>query len=190
MSFSQVKQNRPLKQIIGFENEIIYIVKGESFSVKDNLKELGARFRRDFGWYFGSFADKPDTLPAGLELVEVRWEEVGNEDGSLKNEDIVKQVIESKIYDADPSEYVGEIGERIEVSVIVESKREFESLYGTQFCYGFRDENKNCYTWFTSTASKTSFTVGEEVTIRGSVKSHDIYKNKKSTVLSRVSKRG
>lgn len=177
------------KEISGFNNGVIYIVKGNSFDVKDALREAGARFRRDFGWYFGSFCEKPDTLPAGLELVELTWDEVGNEDGSFKNDEVIKAAIEAKIYDADPSEFVGSIGERLEVEVTVESKREFEGSYGTQLVYRFRDENNNCFSWFTSAGTKTSFEEGETCIIRGTLKSHDVYRNCKLNTLSRVSRR-
>lgn len=178
------------KEVSGFDNNVIYIVKGDSFPVKDRLSELGARFRRDFGWYFGSFANKPETLPEGLELVEVTWDEVGNEDGEFKNEDVIREVVDSKIYEQDPSEWQGAEGERLEIYVLVEAKREFESAYGTQLRYCFRDEYDNCYTWFTSAGTKTSFDEGESYVIRGTVKSHDKYRNVKQTVLTRVTKRG
>lgn len=178
------------KEISGFDKDIIYIVKGDSFAVKDSLKDLGARFRRDFGWYFGSFAEKPAELPSGLELVEVKWEEVGEANGEFKNEAVIKKVIDSKIYEPDDSEWQGTVGGRIEEFVLVENKREFESTYGSQICYTFRDERDNCYVWFTSVTSKTSFEQGESYTIRGTVKAHDSFRNIKQTVLSRVSNRG
>lgn len=183
-----MKKIKTAKQVTGFDNEVIYVVKGDSFDLKEELKELGARFNRAFGWYFGSFAQKPDSLPGELSLVEVRWEEVGNPDGEFKNSDIIKEVLDSKIYEADPSEYVGSVGDRIEEFVLVEEKREFEGAYGTQNCYTFRDERDNCYVWFTATSTKTQFEKGETVRIRGTVKSHSSFRNIKQTTLSRVSK--
>lgn len=178
------------KEVSGFDNDIIYIVKGDSFALKNQLKEMGFRFRRDFGWYAGSFCEKPEVMPSTLSLIEVKWEEVGNEDGSFKNEDVIKKVIESKIYDEDPSQWVGAVGDRVEVDVVVESKREFEGQYGSQLCYTFRDESRNCYVWFTSVGTKTSFEQDETYTIRGTLKKLDEYRNCKQNVLSRVTKRG
>lgn len=183
------KKLKTLKEVIGFYDNKVFLVKGNSYELKDALHELGARYRTDFGWYFSKlFTEIPTSLPEGLELVELNWDEVGNGDDELKNDDIVRAAVESKIYEADASRHQGAVGDRVEEFVTVASKREFDGAFGHQVCYTFRDERDNCYVWFTSSGTKTQFEENEMVTIKGTVKSHDVFRNVQQTVLTRVSR--
>lgn len=187
-----MKQLKPAKEVCGFTNGVAYITKNATYEMKDEIHAIGGRYRRDLGWYFGDWCEKPDEkdLPLGVELVKITWEEIGNPDGSFKPEDEVKAIVESKIFPEDISEFQGKVGDRLEFFALVEAKRNFELNGEEKVCYSFRDERENSYTWFTAATSKTQFEEGDAVTIRGTVKEHKTYKNVKQTVLTRVMKRG
>ena len=50
----------------------------------------------------------------------------------------------------------------------------------------FEDETGNEFTWFTGGAK--GFVVGDAVTVKATVKRHDVYRGVKQTVLNRVQK--
>jgi hypothetical protein len=82
------------------------------------------------------------------------------------------------------SEWVGEVKERIEKSVTVEGIFSTTGFYGPTTIYRFIDKAGNNYTWFSSGAA-WGVKVGDEVTIKGTVKKHETYKGVKQTVLTR-----
>lgn len=89
-----------------------------------------------------------------------------------------------------PSNYVGEIGQRITVKVRVEFHTTFESDFGTTHLFKMADENDNVFVWFGSgQAVKVLGKLAADptmITIIGTVKKQDEYKEVKQTTLSRV----
>ncbi len=81
------------------------------------------------------------------------------------------------------SEYVGEIKERIEFEA------EVIGVYGTEGHYGhtdivkFKDADRNMFTWFAS--DYTNLERGDRISIKGTVKKHDNFRDVKQTVLTR-----
>lgn len=87
------------------------------------------------------------------------------------------------------SQYVGEIGERLEVRATYLfsgwwEQRSF-SGYGTEtmYCHNFKDADGNVLVW--KTTSSLGLDDETEVTIKGTVKAHSEYKGEKQTVLTR-----
>lgn len=87
------------------------------------------------------------------------------------------------------SEWVGQIGEKIETAATMEKSAYFEAPsfrgYGTDLIhvYTFRAGN-DALVWKTS--SVIEFTEGKRVTIRGTIKEHTEYREEKQTQLKRV----
>lgn len=85
-----------------------------------------------------------------------------------------------------PSEWVGEIGQRIKnVRVKVVYTREIDGMYGLSTLYVMKDANGCDYKTFYS-GSSWSAEKGDELLITGTIKKHEEYKGKKSTMLNRV----
>lgn len=83
-----------VKGCLGFQEGYITIF-GEEQEDPDMQEWLTyckeTRLARYWGWYIVSTEEVPSNLPKGLNTYRLRWELVGNEDGSLKEE---KEVIE------------------------------------------------------------------------------------------------
>lgn len=157
------------------------IFRGDTYSCKDWFKANGARYTKMWGWGFAGEA--PADLPEGVEPIRLDWEMVGNEDGSLKLDSEIKAAVDSLIYEPDGSEFVGAIGERLEVRVMVEKAIQLDGYYGPSTMHIMRGvEDDNVYVW--STASK-SWAEGTCKTIRGTVKDHKTYRGTNQTVLTR-----
>ncbi len=170
------------KEVLGFDNGYITIFKGNTYEDKEYFKLNSARYNRLWGWYFISTEPIPDDIPDDVEAVRLDWELVGNENGTLKNEREVVEAVENLIYEEDPSEYQGEVGDKIEVFVTVEKAITLDGYYGPSTMHIFRDYDGNCYVW---TTAARSWEAGTEHHIAGTIKELKQYKGTKQTVLTR-----
>ena len=173
---------KPQKEVLGFTKGYITIFKGDTYAHIDWFRESIARYARWWGWYIISTEKIPDDLPNGIEPIQLPWEVVGNDDGKLKPESIVEKAVEELLYDAGTSEFVGEIGERIELTLTVISAIKIENNYGHSTMHIMEDDCGNVYVW--TTAAK-NWPEGSVKTIRGTIKNHRTYKNTKQNVLTR-----
>lgn len=173
---------KPQKEVLGFTKGYITIFKGDTYAEIDWFRASIARYARWWGWYIISTDEIPEDLPEGIEPVQLPWELVGQENGNLKPEHLVKEAVESIIYDESDSEYQGALGERLDLYLTVERTIELDGNYGRSTMHLMRDDCGNLYVW--TTASK-SWAVGSEHHIRGTVKDHRTYRNEKQTVLTR-----
>lgn len=177
------KEKKTQKEALGFSKDgYITIFKGNTYEVKDWFKENGAKYTKMWGWSFGSHAAMPSELPEGIEPVQLTWEAVGNEDGSLKVDSEVQAAVENLIYDESPSEFQGEIGDKVELDLYIRKAIQFDGYYGSSTMHIMEDENENIYVW--TTAAKT---LQEEswYHVKGSIKNHKIYRHVKQTILTR-----
>jgi hypothetical protein len=84
------------------------------------------------------------------------------------------------------SNWVGEIGQRIkDVRVKVIFTKEIDGMYGLSTLYIMKDALGNDYKTFYS-GSSWSYEKDDEILITGTIKKHDEYNGKKSTMLNRV----
>lgn len=177
-SLEQAKQSQ--KDAFGFTDGFITIIKGDSYPFKDFLKAEGAKYSKLWGWYFASDLEIP-PLANSLEAVRLDWELIGQDDGLLKSESIIKAEVAKLIHEPSESKFVGEIGERIEVEVTVKKAIPIESYYGCVI-FTFEDKNKNIFVWKTQ---PRAIEVGSKIKLRGTVKAHNIFRDVEQTVLSR-----
>lgn len=82
-----------------------------------------------------------------------------------------------------PNEYVGEVGERLEMTVKVLSKKGFFSDFGYSRRYSLQTPEGNRLTWFTSGTKE--FDEGDEIKMKFRVKKFNEYKGMKSTIITR-----
>ena len=88
------------------------------------------------------------------------------------------------------SNYVGNIGERIDIEVYLVRRFAFENYYGMQQLYIFKDEENNLYKWKTSKyivdSKGQSIEMNEnKIFMKGTIKAHEEYKGVKQTELTR-----
>lgn len=170
------------KEILGFAKGYITIFKGDTYSEIDWFRASIARYTRWWGWYIISTEEVPADLPDGITPIQLPWELVGQKDGNLKPEHLVKEAVESIIYEESESEFQGAIGERLDLYLTVERTIELDGSYGRSTMHIMRDDCGNLFVW--TTASK-SWSTGTEHHIKGTVKDHRKYKNECQTVLTR-----
>lgn len=172
----------------GFNSEgITYLFLGNTYEIKDQLKELGAKFDRLLGWHI-------DREIEGYQFITVNVNDVTFEsmfDGyTLEPEKVWKLDLDSlkkSAYKAQnnikASEYVGNIKDKVELEVVFQFRASWDSDFGTMNLYSFTDLNGNLIVW--KTGNYFELESGDHVTIKGTVKDHSEYKGEKQTVLTR-----
>ena len=169
----------------GFSQDgVTYIVLGNSYPIKDELKDNGFKFSPLLRWH----ADNCNyELPATCNYTMLNfydlftWDENTNsafmKEGTREAIDRIFNPPEECV-----SAYVGEIGERLrDIPVVVRNIGGFDSAYGYKWVYTFEDESGNRYTWFTT--SQQSVSIGASATLTGTIKAHVEYKGAETTQL-------
>lgn len=171
------------REALGFEKGYITIFKGNTYEHLEWFQESIARYSRWWGWYIVSTEEVPTELPEGISAVALSWDAVGLDNGTLKAETAIKQAVDALIYEPTSSEHQGKIGERLNLTLIIDRAIEKENPYGgTSTTHFMSDEAGNQYSW---TTSAKSWEEGMVKTIRGTVKEHYISRNSKITALTR-----
>lgn len=170
------------KNALGFQYGYITIFKGDIEANAEWFEKSIARFCRWWGWYIVSTDTIPMDLPTGIQPIELKWDAVGNDDGNLKSESQVTAAVNQLLYEPGVSEYVGKVGDRLDLHVTVTKCFVGDGSYGSYTVHTFEDANGNVYVW---TTTSKSWNKGSVLHIRGTVKEHKTYKNVKQTILTR-----
>ncbi len=164
------------------EDEETYLIYGNTYPIKDKLKEAGCKFSQELKWH-GPIAIE---VPEDCYIEKIHWSDVYNwnedaldmwrtEEGNAFLEDIFSSHT--------LGEYVGEVGERLRnIPVIFEKTITFEGQYGVARVYRFNYEGCTL-SWFTEVSKDLE--EGETYTLSGTVKDHKVYGNVKTTYLNR-----
>lgn len=101
----------------------------------------------------------------------------------------------NELNDFSDSQWVGTPKKRMETALTLTRVHQFDGYYGTTNLYTFRDEDGNCYVWFTQNALMMQrnddepweyVEVGNVIPMRFTVKEHSEYKGVKQTVITRA----
>ena len=180
---NKIKEFKTQKEVLGFTKGYITIFKGD-IPFEDDYFKLSAKisYARGWGWYIPSTEEIPEDLPEYAIPVRLPWELVGKEDETLKTDREIAAAVEPLRYESDESEYQGQIGDKLELIVVVEKAIALDGYYGLSTMHIMRDYDGNCYVW---TTAARSWEIDSEHHIIGSVKDHKQYKGVRQTVLTR-----
>ena len=175
---------RPLRDVLGFEKGYITIFKGEMTEDIEDYFRLApvARYTLRWGWHIPSCYEIPVDIPETLTPVRLDWDTVAIDPDTLKSNAQVQAIVGALLYDPHPSQFIGSIGQRIEIEITVVNNIKVENDYGTSTIMVFEDAQRNQFVWMTSAKS---WEVGAKKRIRGTIKEHKTYKNTNQTVLQR-----
>lgn len=94
-------------------------------------------------------------------------------------------------------EYYEAVGDKFELTLTFEKMFGFDTMYGYQYILLFRDEENHVFKWSSSRGTyqcwcKTNgrdgfleYEVGKKYTLKGTIKTHEEYRNVKQTVITR-----
>lgn len=167
----------------GFDTEgNTYLIYGNTYPIKDKLKEAGCKFSQELKWHGPAAVDVPEDCY----VEKIHWSDVysWNQDAlnmwcTEKGNKFLEDIFSSHIL----GQYVGEIGERLRnITVTFDKVITFERQYGTTQVYRFNYKGAQL-SWFTEVHKDLE--EGAEYTLSGTVKEHKVYGNMKTTYLNR-----
>lgn len=168
------------KKVLGFDKGYITIFKGNTYDVRDQLRLIGARYHKDFGWYIVSTIELPKTFPEGVEPIRLNWDVVGQENELLKPEDEVQKAVRALTKTPSKSQYVGKKNEPIQITAKLVRVIDVDGAYQMSHMHIFEDANENIYVW--NTASKR-LEPNRTYEIKGKIKGHSEYQDTKQTLI-------
>lgn len=180
------ERNQKFFQKEGYDAEgNTWIVLGDTYKIKDALKEAGCRWSNLLGWHFNHNTDEyPVSMVNIKDLAEINI--YGDWDYNIDAMDVIQKLKDQYISDTNTSEWIGTVGEKIETKVKYDGHRTYEThitYYGeTHYIYMFNHEG-NILIW--NTTSWQDLEEGKEYMIKGTVKEQTVYNGVKQTVLTR-----
>lgn len=175
-----------------------YCFLGDTYPIKDELKALGAQYYGALGWHINKGVD-------GYKMAIINIHDVADATlyGYTLDNTKVKEAIEAQTEKEPASEYIGNVGEKITIEVVLTNITSWETKFGTQYLYSFKDASGNVLVWKTSTgwfkadddgnvtsiflnSGDKEIKFNEEFTLTATIKEHSEYKEVKQTVLTRV----
>lgn len=176
------KNNKNMLTQHGFKDVYAYAVVGNTYDMKEELKAHGAKFSYELLWVC---PEEPTWLPTGRYVRICAADIFELKDDVLLLKDSASDYIKS--LQPKSGEYLGNVGQRITVTVIVTKVLEFSHEYmrgwpTTTYKYIMKTTDGNTVTWQTSSVY---WQEGHECTIIGTVKEHAEYNGVRQTVLTR-----
>ena len=166
----------------GFKTGTIHAVAGSTYDMNPLLKDLGARYKPEIGWFF------QEPTP-GFITFEVTVDDVFTvtADGYVViDPSVIQLVVDRKLaidteLGARCSKHIGSIGQKITITAWLANTYSYDTQYGKTNIHKFIDTDGNIYKWST----QKWLNVGDTYTITGTVKDHDEYEGKLQTALTR-----
>lgn len=178
-SFTATKS---LKEVLGFTKGYITVFAGETYAALEWFRWSNARFHKLFGWYFISTEELPQDVPSCVEPKQLLWTKVAKDDNTLLPDAAVLAAVNELIYPPSTSQFVGEVGERIERVLTVKRAIPLEGNYSPSTMHIMIDEEGNEFVWVTSARTLEQ---GMIYNVRGTIKAHKVYQNTKQSYLTR-----
>lgn len=183
MAIKMSHPNDYFRYILGFGNAgYITIYYGDTY---ENLSWFKAadecRYHKIWGWYTSSEDTVSSILPQGVKTARLNWTDVST-NGQEPDENKARAAVEAIIYPKSDSEYIGNIGDKVDVILAVTRAVPVEGYFGAATLHTFEDEDGNQCIW--STTART-LEPGKTYHIKGSIKDLQEYHNAKQTVLTR-----
>ena len=173
--------NKTFYKSNGFDEEgNTWVVLGNTFDIKDELKAKGATFNYALGWHFDSEVAEYDlAMFSAQELLSF------NDFGRVFNySDKAMEIVKSKReeYEAankPETKYYGNVGDKIELRLRRTGAFLVDGYYGSSYINKMIDSEGNIFIW------KTGIMVDEVVILKGTIKEHNEFRGEKQTVLTR-----
>ena len=181
------EQNLHTQNKYGNENVDAYIVLGNTYDIKDELKEAGAKFSPELRWVLPT---EPTWLTTHS-YVKVSVADIFTiSDGYFVLRDDIRKF--RNALEPVRGEYIGKVGQRLSVTATLTRAIPYDASFSYQrrimgYIYIFETADGNTLVWKTTSALLDT---GKEYDIVGTVKEHSEYNKVRQTVLTRCKIKG
>lgn len=168
------------------EDGITYILVGNTFSIKDELKEKGWKYNPLLKWH----GSEPIEDYSQFKLITIKFDDIAEwnyirQCPEYKNdaEDLINRTYQQAFPPA-TTNFLGEVGERLrDIKVTYISCYGYDTRFGYSQSFRFETEDGDIIRWVTGTPQKLE--VGDKIYLTGTVKEHKTYNGENITVLTR-----
>ena len=159
-----------------------YLIFGNTYPIKDELKAAGCKFSKTLLWHGPAAVDVPEDCY----VEKINWSDIydWNEEArdmwlTEEGDNLLKEIFSKN----SEGKYLGEVGERLRnIPVIFEGMVTFDGSYGLAHIYKFNADGAQL-SWFTECIKDLE--EGKAYQLSGTVKKQEVYRNVKTTYLSR-----
>lgn len=158
------------------------------------VKEVSEEIKKDIDFFLKNYEENNDyhLVLKGLLINKfINKNKIGLLVGFFKAIEYLNKKLEIALKNA-KSDYIGAIGDKIEMKLILNDFKMFpNNYYGYTYYYFFKDEKENTLVWKTSKDIGESFDIdlldliSKKIILKGAIKEHFIYNNEKQTILTR-----
>ena len=165
------------------EDEYTFIIYGNTYPIKDELKAQGFKFSQELKWHGPAAVEVPEDCF----IEKVHWTDIYEWNGRYmvltdEGKDFLNGIFMLP-EEATFGEYIGEVGERLRnIEVTFIRMIEFNGKYGLARVYRF-DYEGHALSWFTEVDKDLE--EGDTYILSGTVKDHKLYGNERITYLNR-----
>lgn len=159
----------------GFTDGFVIAVLGNTYEIKDELKEAGATYTRGLGWHFDNTAKVPAKYADRTRMI--MWEDASIDDKIKSAEELERLVAVASPIDC--SIHMYNVGERVR-DLALKVYKVWEGLGYTM--HTLVDNDNNVFMW---TTSSRTLPLDAQVTMDVTIKEHTEYKGIKQTILTR-----
>ena len=179
------------------EDGSAWVILGNTYEVREILRECGAHYAKELGWYSPKKLDDFPSIQTRAEELLLK-NDLGHYRFDFDRTELARINAAKEYYlksQRPASEYVGEVGARQVFELTVKRVYSYEarsfSGYGTEtrYIYNFEDKNGNVFIWKTSSGlwrKGLPIEEGETFKCRATVKDHSVYNDVKQTELTRL----
>lgn len=178
-----------------------YIVLGDTYAIREDLKAAGAKFSYNLGWHFPEpnpnyathelskdavvFQDEEEAVTVLRELPNgvLDWPY----DVYYLQEYVKRLQEEYKASLLPETKFFGELGQKVELTLALDRRSFFDTQWGSTAIYAFTDAEGHHFIWKTASwpDAMTKVNEGDSIVLKGTIKEHNEYKGCKQTVLTR-----
>lgn len=164
----------------GFQGLDAYAVLGNTFDIKDQLKEAGAKFSPELHWVCST---EPTWITSNPYIkINVADVFMMTDEGLFVLKDEATAFIDA--FEPVRGNHIGKVGQKVSAAVTLVRSVEYSSNFGYRSTTGhiFETVNKDMLVWKTASAWLTG---GKQYQLEGTVKEHSEYNKVRQTVLTR-----
>lgn len=174
------------------------IVGSNTLKIKDTLKEIGCKWTPSINCWVSPkehSIDNVEFVPVSASDIYdinkfgeyLQWATSSKLSLTKKTIDTILTALKEKELKEIHSEYVGEIGKRMEFKLILQKTNYYESYFGVTTYYTFNDNDGNIFIWKASGCPLSEIALGTLINIKGTIKEHKEYNGIKETIINRCS---
>lgn len=171
----------------GFTEEgVTYILAGNTFSIKDELKARGWKYNDTFKWHGSEpIEDFPQFALITIKFDDIaEWNYLGQCPEYKSDAAALINRAYQQAFPPAKTNFLGEVGERLrDIKVTYISCYGYDTRFGYSQSFRFETEDGDIIRWVTGTPQKLE--VGDKICLTGTVKEHKTYNGENITVLTR-----